>query len=122
MDFDSSFPDPSKMVRDLNARGMNLLLWIANRCSSRLFQDFFFQAEDGIRDWSVTGVHVCSSDLQPFVALNCAAIPEGLVENELFGHEKGAYTGAATRKVGKMDLAHRGSLFLDEIGELPLAI
>jgi len=56
------------------------------------------------------------------VALNCAAIPEGLVENELFGHEKGAYTGAATRKVGKMDLAHRGSLFLDEIGELPLAI
>src|SRR5205807_4820695 len=59
---------------------------------------------------------------QPCVALNCAAIPEGLVENELFGHEKGAYTGAATRKVGKMDLAHRGSLFLDEIGELPLAI
>jgi DNA-binding NtrC family response regulator len=59
---------------------------------------------------------------QPFVALNCAAIPEGLVENELFGHEKGAFTGAGARKVGKMDLAHRGTLFLDEIGELPLAI
>ncbi len=59
---------------------------------------------------------------QPFVALNCAAIPEGLVENELFGHERGAFTGAGARKVGKMDLAHRGSLFLDEIGELPLAI
>jgi len=59
---------------------------------------------------------------QPFVALNCAAIPEGLVENELFGHERGAYTGAGARKVGKLELAHRGTVFLDEIGELPLAI
>jgi transcriptional regulator with GAF, ATPase, and Fis domain len=56
------------------------------------------------------------------VALNCAAIPEGLVENELFGHERGAYTGAGARKIGKLELAHRGTLFLDEIGELPLAI
>jgi DNA-binding NtrC family response regulator len=59
---------------------------------------------------------------QPFVALNCAAIPEGLVENELFGHERGAYTGAGARKIGKLELAHRGTIFLDEIGELPLAI
>jgi len=58
----------------------------------------------------------------PFVALNCAAIPEGLVENELFGHERGAYTGAGARKLGKLELAHRGTLFLDEIGDLPLAI
>src|SRR6202162_4019258 len=58
----------------------------------------------------------------PFVALNCAAIPEGLVENELFGHERGAYTGAGARKIGKLELAHRGTLFLDEIGELPLSI
>lgn len=59
---------------------------------------------------------------QPFVALNCAAIPEGLVENELFGHERGAFTGAGARKVGKLELAHRGTFFLDEIGELPPAI
>src|ERR1700756_4258999 len=66
--------------------------------------------------------HLSNRREQPFVALNCAAIPEGLVENELFGHERGAFTGAGARKVGKMDLAHRGTLFLDEIGELPLAI
>jgi DNA-binding NtrC family response regulator len=66
--------------------------------------------------------HLSPRREQAFVALNCAAIPEGLVENELFGHERGAFTGAGARKVGKMDLAHRGTLFLDEIGELPLAI
>jgi DNA-binding NtrC family response regulator len=66
--------------------------------------------------------HLSSRREHPFVALNCAAIPEGLVENELFGHERGAYTGAGTRKAGKMELAHRGTLFLDEIGELPINI
>jgi DNA-binding NtrC family response regulator len=66
--------------------------------------------------------HLSPRAEQPFVALNCAAIPEGLAENELFGHERGAYTGAGERKMGKLELAHRGTLFLDEIGELPLAI
>ena len=64
--------------------------------------------------------HLSQRRDHPFVALNCAAIPEGLVENELFGHERGAFTGAGARKIGKLDLAHRGTLFLDEIAELPL--
>ncbi len=56
----------------------------------------------------------------PFVAINCAAIPENLLETELFGHEKGAFTGAQTRKPGRFEIAHRGTLFLDEIGEMPV--
>ncbi len=57
---------------------------------------------------------------RPFLALNCAALPEALVENELFGHEKGAFTGAQARALGKFEMAQGGTLFLDEIGELPL--
>ena len=58
----------------------------------------------------------------PFIAINCAAMPESLLENELFGHEKGAFTGATDLKKGKIELAQNGTLFLDEIGEMPIAL
>ncbi|MGC2266046.1 MAG: sigma 54-interacting transcriptional regulator [Candidatus Acidiferrales bacterium] len=68
-------------------------------------------------------IHNCSRRKdQGFVKLNCAAIPSGLLESELFGHERGAFTGAITQKVGRIELADQGSLFLDEIGDIPLEL
>src|SRR5258706_1981788 len=66
--------------------------------------------------------HLSNRRDKPFVAINCAAIPETLIENELFGHERGAFTGAGDRRLGKFELASGGTVFLDEIGELPLAV
>ena len=66
-------------------------------------------------------IHILSKrSSKPFVDVNCAAIPEELIESELFGHEKGAFTGATTMKKGKFDLAHEGTIFLDEIGDMSL--
>ncbi len=59
---------------------------------------------------------------KPFVKINCAAMPEELLESELFGHEKGAFTGAVARKSGKFEVAHKGTIFLDEIGDMPLSL
>ncbi len=75
------------------------------------------------KDLIARAIHNLSSRLgQTLVKLNCAAIPTGLLESELFGHEKGAFTGAISQKIGRLELAHRGTLFLDEVGDLPLEL
>jgi formate hydrogenlyase transcriptional activator len=64
--------------------------------------------------------HLSARCERPFVTLNCAAIPTGLLESELFGYERGAFTGALSRKIGRFELANQGTLFLDEVGDIPL--
>src|SRR6185312_5146381 len=73
------------------------------------------------KDLIARAIHQLSSrNKRTLVKLNCAAIPTGLLESELFGHEKGAFTGAIAQKIGRIELAHQGTLFLDEVGDLPL--
>ena len=75
------------------------------------------------KSWSFSRVHERSPRrARPFVTVNCAAVPSELIESELFGHEKGAFTGAAARHLGKFEQAHGGTLFLDEIGDMPAAM
>ena len=74
------------------------------------------------KDVVAQAIHKCSSKKGPFVTINCAAIPSELLESELFGHEKGSFTGADKQRKGRFEQSSGGSLFLDEIGDMPLPL
>jgi two-component system nitrogen regulation response regulator NtrX len=120
--------------RDLKKRlGRHQLVWASAAMREVMAQVEHVAASETrvcIRGETGTGKELIARTLHeksarragPFVSLNCAAIPGELVETELFGHEKGSFTGAAGRHIGKFEQAHRGTLFLDEIGDMPISM
>ncbi|MBW2259084.1 MAG: sigma 54-interacting transcriptional regulator [Deltaproteobacteria bacterium] len=109
---------PKILGQDRNIRGVfNQILKVAPTDSTVLIS-----GESGTgKELIATAIYEHSLRKNaPFVKLNCVAIPEGLLESELFGHEKGAFTGASSKKLGKFEMANSGTLFMDEIGDMPL--
>ncbi len=111
-----------KAIITQNPAVMQLLTLAENVASSQA--TVLIQGQSGTGKELLAGfIHAHSHQKQgPYVAVNCAALPENLAESELFGHEKGAFTGAANRKIGKFELAKQGTIVLDEISEMPLAL
>jgi two-component system response regulator FlrC len=101
---DQAMQDMLKMAEQVADSSASVLIQGESGTGKELFARFIHEKSD--------------RSSQPFVAVNCAALPENLLESELFGHEKGAFTGAVFRKIGKFELAHKGTLFLDEITEM----
>ena len=120
--------------RDLRGRvGKHQIVWTGNAMQRVMAQIERVAASESrvcIYGETGTGKELAARTLHeksprrdgPFVTLNCAAVPAELIESELFGHEKGSFTGAANRHIGKFEQAHRGTLFLDEIGDMPLSM
>ncbi|MCA9483203.1 MAG: sigma-54-dependent Fis family transcriptional regulator [Nitrospina sp.] len=117
----SSLPMDRRIVTE-NEKMKELLTFVENVAYSK--STVLISGETGTgKEMFARYIHACSPRAdQPFMAVNCAALPEGLLETELFGHEKGAFTGADTRKDGKFELAHKGTLLLDEVTEMGMPL
>ncbi len=117
----SASPAYRKIVTQ-NKKMQELLEFVENIAYSK--STFLITGETGTgKEMFARFIHGCSPRAkQAFMAVNCAALPEGLLESELFGHEKGAFTGADARKEGKFELAHKGTLLLDEVTEMGLPL
>ncbi len=113
------FPQTRKVKIITQDKDIQKLLSLAERVA-KSSASVLIQGESGTgKELFAKYIHEKSDRVnRPFIAVNCAALPENLLESELFGHEKGAFTGAISRKIGKFELAHKGTLFLDEITEM----
>src|SRR5258708_10007645 len=106
-----------------NSRALEAVLEQVERVAP-MDSTVLIQGETGTgKELVARAIHNISSRCgRPFVKLNCAAIPLDLLESEIFGHERGAFTGAIAQRIGRFELADKGTLFLDEVGDIPLAL
>ncbi|HYO82550.1 MAG TPA: sigma 54-interacting transcriptional regulator, partial [Bryobacteraceae bacterium] len=115
---------PQKREVIAESRAMRDVMTFVRRIASSEASTILIEGENGVgKDLIAKTLHHESvRQAEPFIAINCAAIPETLLESELFGYEKGAFTDARSQKRGLFELADKGTLFLDEIGEIPLVL